>query len=64
MFRKNEIICHDQDFDYAVFLKLPLTVWQYGEILDYGGVVEDVDHEAIKINGAYFLRSTCQFKVR
>lgn len=64
MFSKGEVISDDADLDYCIFLKKAINVWQQQELIDYGGVPEEYSDEAVKINGAYYLRSACQFKVR
>ncbi|MGQ3477727.1 hypothetical protein [Paenibacillus sp. TY11] len=33
------------------------------DIVDYGGVVEKITPESIKINGSYFLRKQFEFRV-
>ena len=52
------------DFDNAMFFGISVVVWQEGEIIDYGGPIEKHSDEAVYINGGYFLKSTCMFKVR
>lgn len=44
--------------------KTPVTVWMNGEFLGYEGIVEKFDKHKVKINGMYFPRSTCEFKIR
>lgn len=64
MFKKNQVLRMPVDFDNAIFMGIPIIVWQDGEILDYGGEIEKHNDEAVKINGAYFFKNTCEFRVR
>lgn len=61
---KNKPLIFDADFDLAIILKTPVTVWQDNEILDYGGVVESYDDGTVIINGAHFMRNNCEFRIR
>lgn len=48
----------------AMHNSLPVEVWQRGKLLDYGGPIESISTDAVKINGVKYLRSTCEFRIR
>lgn len=64
MLQKDQRILDDADLDYAIHFKQPVIVFQNGEIIDYGGVVESYTDESVRINGVYFLRRNCEIRVR
>lgn len=64
LFTKGEVISHDQDLDYCIHLKQPVNVWQQGELIDYGGLIDKYTDESVVINGAFFMRSSCEFRIR
>jgi hypothetical protein len=65
MFHKGEVIQHDQDLDYCIYLKKPIDVWQHGELLDYGGIISCYTQDSVKLDhGGYFLRMNCEFRIR
>jgi hypothetical protein len=51
-------------FDNAVQQKLPVTVCQNGEILDYGGPIEHHDLHKVTINGMHYVKTACVFVIR
>lgn len=61
---KSKILLTDADFDNAMWFGWHVEVWQHGQLIDYGGKIEYHSADAVKINGAYFLKSTCEFRVR
>mgnify|MGYP001388035644 CR=1 FL=1 len=58
------ILKTDADFDNALMFGWRIEVWQDGELIDYGGPIEAHTNDAVKINGAYFLKATCEFRIR
>jgi hypothetical protein len=64
VYKNGLILKTDADFDNAIFFGLNINVWQDNEILDYGGIIESYSKDAVRINGAYYLKATCEFKVR
>lgn len=52
------------DFDNAIYFQTPVSVWQDGRILDYGGIIQSHTDEAVRINDAYYLKSVCEFRSR
>lgn len=64
MLEKGKRLAHDVDFHNAMILGVPVIVWQDGEILDYGGSIERYDEEVVVINEVFYVRSTCEFRVR
>jgi hypothetical protein len=64
MYASGRALKTDADFDNAVLFGLRIEVYQHGEPLDPGGTIESHSEEAVKIDGAYFLKSNCEFIVR
>lgn len=52
------------DFDNAVYFQKPVEVWQHGQLIDYGGPIQEHTENAVVINGAKYLKAVCEFKVR
>lgn len=59
-----KILKKDIDFDYAIVNKINVIVLKQHEILDFGGIIEDYNKDTVKINGTYFMRNACEFRVR
>jgi len=64
MYKRGTVLRTDADFDHAVWFGWDVEVWQDGEILDPGGCIELITANAVKINGAYYMRRNCEFRVR
>jgi hypothetical protein len=64
MYTTDYILQTYADFDLAKHFCIPVTVWQDGEILDYGGVIEAQSEHSVKIQGIHYFKATCTFKVR
>lgn len=64
MFTKNQILLSSFDFDNALYFAAPVSVWQNGKILDYGGQIDKHTDEDVWINGNGYLKSTCEFRIR
>ncbi|MFD0682426.1 MULTISPECIES: hypothetical protein [unclassified Paenibacillus] len=64
MFKIHQQLNSPADFDNAMFLGVPVTVYQESEIIDYGGVIEKHTEDCVYINGGHFIKENCQFKVR
>jgi hypothetical protein len=52
------------DFDNAMLFGLDISVWQQGEIIDYGGKIVGNTEESVHINDGRYLKIACEFKVR
>jgi hypothetical protein len=63
MFKTGQLLHHPADFDNAMFFGIAVEVWQRGEILE-DGLIQNHNEDAVLIDGGYFLKATCQFKVR
>ncbi len=61
---KNYVLKNPADFDNAILFQTPVQVWQNGEIIEYGGIIEEHGIGSVKIQGNYYLKSTCEFRVR
>jgi len=61
---KDKTLKSPADFDNAMYLAVPVSVWQNGEIIDYGGPIQKHTTEAVYINNGYYLKATCEFRVR
>ncbi len=53
-----------EEIQHAIDRSIPVAVWQNGEMLDQGGLIEQHDESTVKINGYYFFKATCDFKTR
>ena len=58
------ILRTDHHFQVAFYNKVPVTVWQQGQILEYGGPIDKISDLSVWINGAAYLRVAYEFKVR
>lgn len=52
------------DFDNAMYFGLKISVWQSGNIIDYGGSIQKHTDESVCINDGNYLKATCEFKIR
>lgn len=59
-----KILQHPADFDNAMFFVKKIEVWQDGEIIDYGGVIQKHNDEVVYINDACYFKGFCEFKIR
>lgn len=64
MYKSGFVLTSEIHFDNAMFFALPVTVWQYDELIEFGGPIESHNEDAVKINGAYYLKATCEFRIR
>ena len=64
MYKKNQVLTTSADFDNAIMFQIQVAVWQNGEILDYGGIIELNSDESVKIQGNYYFKMNCEFRVR
>jgi hypothetical protein len=61
---KDKTLKSPVDFDNAMYFAIPVTVWQNGKLIDYGGKIERHTDEAVFINDGYFLKDVCEFRIR
>ncbi|WP_156922281.1 hypothetical protein [Cohnella thermotolerans] len=64
MFKSGFILDNEDKLNAAMYNKTPVIVYMHGRILDYGGVIEENGKFAVKINGDYYLKENCEFRVR
>lgn len=64
MFKSNQILKSPFDFDNAMFFGVNVSVWQKGEIIDYGGKIVANTDESLHINDGKYLKAVCEFKIR
>ncbi|MFD2670285.1 hypothetical protein [Marinicrinis sediminis] len=64
MIKTNERLQTDADFENAVLFKSRVAVLQYGMTVDYGGVIQSLDAEYVKINERYYQKASYEFRVR
>jgi len=64
MFKPGYILDTDEKFGSAQANNLNVCVYQQGQLISYGGPIQEYDDIAVKINGSYFMRRNCEFKVR
>ena len=64
MFTKNEWLVDPADFDNAMFLEIPVSVWRGNQYIDYGGVIKKHDAVAVFIDGNCFHKKEFRFKIK
>jgi hypothetical protein len=63
MFKPNQTLHHEADFDNAMYFGLPIKVIWQGELIEHGGQIVKHSHDAVKIGEAYFLKWKCEFRI-
>jgi hypothetical protein len=63
MLAAGHFLKHSADFDNAMFFGIAVEVWQQDEILE-DGFIQNHNEEYVMIDGGYFPKASCQFKVR
>jgi hypothetical protein len=61
---QGQVLKTDVDFDNAMLFGLNISVWQQGEIVDYGGKIIANTDDSVHINDGKYLKAVCAFKVR
>lgn len=64
MLNRGQQLRIEADYDNAVFLAVPVQVWQQGAILDYGSLIQEHNDTAVRIGDVWYLKTVCEFKVR
>lgn len=64
MFKSNYILKTPVDFDNAMLFGIDISVWQKGEIIDYGGKIIENLPNSVCMNGGRYMKEACEFKVR
>ncbi|WP_240414979.1 hypothetical protein [Paenibacillus periandrae] len=64
MLKSNTPLLHPADFDNAMFFGTNIEVFQNGEPIDRGGQIEKHTEDCVYINGGFFIKENCDFKVR
>jgi hypothetical protein len=64
VFVNRQKLQHQVDFDNAVFVGVPITVWRENQYIDFGGRMTKHDDVAVYIEGGYFLKKEFCFVVR
>jgi hypothetical protein len=64
MYRSGQQLRTTSDFDNAIFFSLNIEVYQENEPIDRGGFIQKHNEETVIINGAYFFKELCSFRVR
>ncbi|GGG16585.1 hypothetical protein [Paenibacillus abyssi] len=64
MFIQNQWLENQVDFDNAMFLRVPVSVWRGNKFIDYGGLIREHDIEAVFIADDCFLKTEFRFKIR
>ncbi|QYR20272.1 hypothetical protein KZ483_20935 [Paenibacillus sp. sptzw28] len=65
MFAVGQELYLEIDLKKAKLAQLPVLV-KYddsGEIADYGGTIEELTADAVKINGMYYTKAACRYYV-
>lgn len=65
MFTVSQELYLEVDLKKAKLAQLPVLVkYEDGEIADYGGPIEELKKDAVKINGMNYTKTACRFYVR
>ena len=64
MFKPGFVLTTDAHLDAAIFNKTIVIVWQQGDVLDYGGLIEERTNNSVIVNGERYLKINCEFRVR
>ncbi|MGF9714977.1 hypothetical protein [Paenibacillus naphthalenovorans] len=64
MFKSNFVLSTDEHINAALFNKSKVIVYQDDQIINYGGLIQAQSEHAIKINDEYYLKETCEFRIR
>lgn len=64
MIKTNEKLVTDADFENAMMFGYRLTIMKCGMTVDYGGVIEELDQDNVKINNRYYQKASYEFVVR
>lgn len=63
MLKHDDILINPVDFDNAIYFALPIEVYMKEGSLQETGIIESHTENKICINGGYYLKSACLFKV-
>lgn len=61
---KDYILRTDADFDNAMIFLWHVEVWQIGEVIDFGGLVQRHTPNVVTINGSHYFKEFCEFRVK
>lgn len=64
MFLNQQQLEHQVDFDNAILIGVPISVWRGNQHIDFGGRMIKHDDLAVYIEGGYFLKREFRFIVR
>jgi hypothetical protein len=64
LFIQNQLLENQVDFDNAMFIEVPVSVWRGNQYIDFGGFIHKHDDHAVFIADDYFLKKEFKFKVR
>jgi hypothetical protein len=64
MYTTGTVLNTDADLYNAMLFTLNVAVYQGGESLDDWGVITKLTEQTVMIDGGYFFRETCEFRVR
>lgn len=53
----------DDDFDFAMKNRSPVTVWMDKRLLGFGDNIEKYDAFEVIIDGEHYVRSVCDFRL-
>lgn len=64
MFKMGTVLDTPEKFGTAMVTQLHVAVYQQGELISFGGPIQDYSSIAVKINNSYFMIKSCEFRVR
>lgn len=59
---KRQVIETDADLDNCIYFQTTVEVWFDDESFE-NGIVERFTEDTVRINGSYFFRSNCMFRI-
>lgn len=64
MYRSGQQLRTTSDFDNAMFFSLNIEVNQENEPIDQWGTIQKHNEDTVTIDGNYFFKGLCSFRVR
>jgi len=63
MFKPNQSLLQRADLEAAMQQQIQVSVWEYGELYDDGGLIVNITKDAVKIGDDYYLIDLFDFRV-
>ncbi len=63
MLQTDIILISDDDFEEAMKNHNAVMIWMKRKLLGYGDKIESFDRFSVKIDGDYYVRNDCEFRL-